>query len=222
MFLRALRIVSPEFLDEEFEHIRKIGTDLCYPPQLLDICLAKAKKKFYSIVNEPKTVNKNTLVLPFFNGFQAIRSLLKAFNVSVIFSYRTSVRDLLIKNSPKCNNNVIYHIPCMDCDSFYIGQTSKDLNVRINQHKYSVRTGQTSNALFVHLSEKSHRISWPNSSVIARCNDFRSRNLLESAIIQITSRDNCNLSPGQFAFDPLILNLFKKDLKDIISKFSVG
>ena len=110
----------------------------------------------------------------------------------------------------------------MDCSSFYIGQTSKDLNVRINQHKYSVRTGQTSNALFVHLSEKSHRINWPNSSVIARSNEFLSRNLLESAVIQLTSQDNCNLSPGQFSFDPLILNMFKKDLKDIILKFSVN
>ena len=222
MFLRALRIVSPEFLDAEFARVRRIGTDLCYPPYILDICFDKAKKKFYSITNEPKVVNKNTLVLPYFNGFQAIKSLLKTFNVSVIFSYRNSVRDLLIKNSPKCNNNIIYHIPCMDCPSFYIGQTSKDLNVRINQHKYSVRTGQTSNALFVHLSEKAHRINWPNSSIIARCNEFRSRNLLESAIIQITSKDNCNLSPGQFSLDPLIINMFKKDLKDIISKFSAN
>ena len=222
MFLRALRIVSPEFMDEEFARIRKIGTDLCYPPHILDICLDKAKKKFYSITTEPKTVNKNTLVLPFFSGFQAIKSLLKTFNVSVIFSYRSSVRDLLIKNSPKCNSNIIYRIPCMDCSSFYIGQTSKDLNVRINQHKYSVRTGQTSNALFVHLSEKSHRINWTNSSVIARCNEFRSRNILESAIIQITSQDNCNISLGQFSLDPLLINMFKKDLKDIISKFSVN
>ena len=126
------------------------------------------------------------------------------------------------RRKKKCNNNIIYHIPCMDCCSFYIGQTSKDLKVRINQHKYSVRTGQTSNALFVHLSEQSHRINWSQSTVIARCNDFRSRNILESAIIQITSEENCNLSPGQFSLDPLILNSFKKDLKEIISKVSVN
>ena len=223
MFLRALRIVSPEFLDQEFANIRKIGTDLCYPSYIMDKCLDKAKKKFYSTSNDnSRTVTKNTLVLPYFSGFESIKSLLKPFNVSLIFSYRNSVRDLLIKNSPKCNNNIIYHIPCMDCCSFYIGQTSKELKVRINQHKYSVRTGQTSNALFVHLSEKSHRINWSHSSVIARCNDFRSRNILESAIIQITSEHNCNLSPGQFSLDPLIISSFKKDLKEVISKLSVN
>ena len=29
--------------------------------------------------------------------------------------------------------------PCMDCDSFYIGQTSKELSVRVNHHQYCVK-----------------------------------------------------------------------------------
>ena len=217
MFLRALHIVSPQYLDQEIEYIRKIGTDLCYPSYLLDICYNKAHKKFYSERNREKETPKNILSLPYFSGFETIKSLLKSFNVNLVFSYNSTLKGMLIKNGPKESNNIIYKIPCLDCSSFYIGQSSKDLEVRIKQHKYSVKTGQTSNAIFIHLSEKSHRINWAESSVIARSKDFFSRNLLESAIIQLTSSCNFNLSPGIYYLDPGIRKMFERDLKDKIT-----
>ena len=220
MFLRALRIVSPEFLEEEIEFIRKIGIDLCYPSYIMDSCLDKAKKKFYNTENEVRPKPKNILCLPYYKGFEMVKELFKTFDVGVIFSYKNTLKNILIKNSPQQHDNVIYNIPCMDCAAFYIGQTSKGLGKRLVQHKYSVRTGQCSNALFIHLSENNHRINWNNSNVIAKCNDFRSRNLLESALIQITSGSNFNLSPGIVSLDPCLISMFKRDLKDIISKFT--
>ena len=83
MFLRALRIVSPQYLDQEIAYIRKIGTDLCYPSYILDICYNKAHKKFYSVSNMEKEAPKNVLSLPYFSGFETIKPLLKSFNVKV-------------------------------------------------------------------------------------------------------------------------------------------
>ena len=79
--------------------------------------------------------------------------LFKLFYVKVVFSYENTVKKILIKNSPSNDNSVVYRIPCKTCNSFYIGHTGKDLKSRIAQHKYSVRSGQQSNALFTHVSK---------------------------------------------------------------------
>lgn len=92
----------------------------------------------------------------------------------------------------------------MDCDLSYLDQTSKELNTRINKRKYSVRTGQTNNALFLHLSKKSHRIHWMHSQILSRCNETISWNLLESVLILLPWQNNSNVSQGLFSFDPVI------------------
>lgn len=38
MYLRALRIVSPEYFDNEIETIYNIGISLKYPKEFLDDC----------------------------------------------------------------------------------------------------------------------------------------------------------------------------------------
>ncbi|KAF7676601.1 hypothetical protein TCON_2684, partial [Astathelohania contejeani] len=103
-----------------------------------------------------------------------------------------------------------------DCDSYYIGQTSKDLKFRISQHKYSVRSGQISNALFIHLSEKSHQIDWDGSSSITNCKSILDRNIIESALIQITKPSNLNISTGLYNLDPFLIDLLKRDLSKLI------
>ena len=151
MFLRALCIVSLEILDKEIEFIRKIGPDLGYSLHILDICHDEANRKFYREDHKIKSVSKNSFCLPYFVGFENVRSLLKSFNVNLIFSCNY-FKGLADKKTAKQNCNIIYNIPCMDYDSFYIGQTSKELSFRINQNKYCVRMGQISSGLFVHLS----------------------------------------------------------------------
>ena len=49
MFLRALRVSCPEFLDQELDKIREIAGNLKYPNSFIDNAFNKAKKNFYSI-----------------------------------------------------------------------------------------------------------------------------------------------------------------------------
>ncbi|XP_069941993.1 uncharacterized protein [Cherax quadricarinatus] len=48
MFLRALRICSPEFIDEEISKIYKIGNDLKYPRNVIDKSFKVARNTFYN------------------------------------------------------------------------------------------------------------------------------------------------------------------------------
>lgn len=127
---------------------------------------------------------------------------------------------MLRKYSLRKDSNIVCKVPSMDCDLFYLGQTSKELNTRLKQHKYSVRTGQTNNVLFLYLSEKSHRINWTQSNVILGSNETISRNSLVSTMIQLTWGKNLNLRQGLFPFDPVIKHMFLKDLKDRIQRIT--
>ena len=82
MFLRALSICSPEYVDLEFKKIFDIGSSLKYPKFLIDTALRKARKTFYSLERTIVT-RKNVLVLPFDLSFIDIPRILKCFNVHV-------------------------------------------------------------------------------------------------------------------------------------------
>ena len=51
MFLRALRVCCPEFLEAELKNIRNISSVLKYPSHFIDKALDKAKKSFYGVVS---------------------------------------------------------------------------------------------------------------------------------------------------------------------------
>ena len=206
MFLRAFRICCPEFVDREFLKIYDVGTKLKYPKFLIDKSLQTAKKVFYSNECRGTFNNENILALPFNLNFTYIQKLLKTFKINVIFKNSGTLKSLLINNSPKQNYGCIYTIPCNGCDMRYLGQTGKILDCRIKQHKYAVRTGQISNALFIHMNNNNHIIDWKSSSEIVICNNIIKRNIIESAFIKYFNHQLLNLSLGLFKLDCYLVN----------------
>ena len=211
MFLRALRVVSPEYMDLEFSNIFEIGHKLCYPYPFLQNCLSSAKKTFYQTVPTLPFNSNNNLVLPFSLCFSDLPHLLNNFNISVAFKYETTIKNLLVRNN--CNSlggGGVYSVECSGCLSKYYGQTGKQLSVRINQHKYNVRRGEDNSAFFVHMSDKNHLINWNSAKFIYRSNDPIKRNIIECAFI--SQCDNFNLSPGLYKIDALIKSLIHKEI----------
>ena len=209
MFLRAYRVCSPEFLDSEIENIFKISEKLRYPKYFVDRALEKAKKTFYTVTERKEFDHRNLLVLPYCSSFTKVPEFCKTFNINVVFRFSNTIKRTLIKNSPKDSLGIIYKIPCLDCNHFYIGQTGKGLSTRRKQHEYSVRSGQTSNALFLHRNNFNHRINWNGSEVLIYCNNITKRNIIESVLIKSSSH-LMNISQGMYKLDPFIVeSIFK-------------
>ena len=205
MFLRALRVCSPEFLQEEFVNIFNISEKLKYPRHFIERALTKAQKTFYSnSVREPFN-NQNLLVLPYNKCLENVPKFCKNFNIKVIFRYSNTLKSLLIRNSPRVSHGCIYRVPCMNCNCFYIGQSGKGLETRIKQHKYSVRMGQMSNALFLHVNDFNHRVDWDGSEVILYCDNIVKRNVIESALIKSYNGDLLNISQGIYKLDSFVV-----------------
>ena len=215
MFLRALRICSPEFLDLEFQHIFDIGQRLKYPLHFIEKSLAQAKKSFYRTAPSPAYNLRNMLVLPYNENFTHIPKLLKLFNVSVVFGHNSTVKNILIKNAPRKSMGCVYKIPCKSCDKSYIGQTGKELKIREKQHKSDILKGKETNAIFLHVRDFLHNIDWDNASQLVRCNSFVGRNLIESSFIKQSYDLNMNTSLGMYKLDPFIINFICKEFKFI-------
>ena len=73
------------------------------------------------------------LCLPYHENFANLVNILKRIDITVTFKLTKTIKNVLIKNSPEDNNN-IYSIQCNICNIPYIGQTTKGIDQRVNQH----------------------------------------------------------------------------------------
>jgi hypothetical protein len=62
--------------------------------------------------------------------------------------------------------NVIYGIPCRECEAIYKGETSQPLKKRIWQHKNCVRNTDEHSAIFKHVQKTGHEIEWDSTRII--------------------------------------------------------
>ena len=147
---------------------------------------------------------KVALVLPYSDLLKNVPRFCKNFNVNVVFRFSNTLKTILIKNSPKVSQGCIYKIPCKNCNCIYIGQSGKGLATRIKQHRYSVRIGQMSNALFLHVNDFNHAINWDGADVLLYCNNITKRNIIESSLIK-HHNDLINVSQGVYKLDAFVV-----------------
>ena len=74
----------------------------------------------------------------------------------------TTLRHLLtnVKDKDEPNNiqGTIYKIECSDCQASYIGETGRNLNTRLTEHKRAPRNGDVNNHISEHHRQTNHRI----------------------------------------------------------------
>jgi hypothetical protein len=78
----------------------------------------------------------------------------------------------------------VYVIPCKGCPSRYVGQTGRNLDVRIREHKNCVRTANENSAVFRHIQNKDHEIDWTSAKFVYNQNSKKKRLIVESTLIK--------------------------------------
>ena len=194
LFLRALRICDDEFLDDEFFHIRSSLSNLAYPKHILDKALRNAKWSFSN--SEPKTYEydrKNSVCVPFVPSLKCKSN----FSKNVMFKYNNKLCNSF-SNVKKVSNFTggVYKIPCHDCNKFYIGETGRNFNVRLKEHKRDIVNGKLASGVADHSRKHGHSFDFINSHLIFNCNDLLKRRIVESAIIKHNYKNVTNLNEG--------------------------
>ena len=211
MFLRTLNIVSPEFFDKEINNIYEIGYKHKYDKIFLDKCFSSAKKTFYNTKKDTKKDLCNTLVLPFYEKFVNMPNLCRKLNLNVVFSYKNKNSNILIRNTPNFNNKgVVYKINCNSCQKYYIGNTGRDLEQRVKEHKQAIVSKNTNNALFLHYLDTGHNFNFNEVDIVSKCSHYKKRNLIESYFINNSWEENINIHPGSVKIDGISKAILQK------------
>ena len=125
-------------------------------------------------MNNRSIHNRNFLTLPFYHKFISAKNLFdRSFGdnngdnkgVTLTFKYKNTIRSQVVSNTDRSNigNIGVYLIPCKDCSSRYVGETGRNLEVRIEEHKRACRIGLENSVVARHALDASHRIDWNNS-----------------------------------------------------------
>lgn len=164
------------------------------------------KKSFYQPkVDKTKKSYSQSIVVPYNPCLNNIKNLLnKKEDINLAFNYPNKIYNYIVNVNLKSKTESnqypgVYQIPCLDCDSSYFGQTGRNLDTRVLEHRRSVRYGQDNNALFVHINNTGHRIDWDNADMIIKSNCSFKRKLIES--FYINTEKNFNISTGQWNTD---------------------
>jgi hypothetical protein len=91
-----------------------------------------------------------------------------------IFTTHKDQTDLLDKH------NVIYQIPCKDCEKVYIGETSKTVKSRITEHKNAIKREDSRSLPAAHVINNDHSFDWTKTTVLSHANTREARELKEA------------------------------------------
>lgn len=228
MFLRALNVVSPRYLDEEIDLIYRVGYKHQFDKLFLDRCYKLAKDTFYrtrnDFTNNDTTTDNfnNVLSLPYFENFKLIKTLLRNLNIKVVFKSNQTIKHILTKNSENRYNGGIYEIACMQCEKVYIGQSGRSLAIRSKEHRKAVQTADENNSIFLHVKNCNHAINFEGSKLIFNCNNYHKRNYIESCLIKFNKNKLMNIHEGMYKIDDITNKLVSPGLSTKLTNHKPG
>ena len=138
---------------------------------------------------ETTETNKNptsvtTATIPYIKGTsETIARILQPYNIRVA-------------HKPITTNNrqgAVYKIKCSDCQASYIGETGRNLNTRLTEHKRATRNGDVNNHISEHHRLTNHKIDWDSSECLTYSTNYFQRLTLESwyTNLEQTSINRC-------------------------------
>ncbi|XP_060537265.1 uncharacterized protein LOC132708734 [Cylas formicarius] len=83
------------------------------------------------------------------------------------------------KDEVQKNSEVIYSIPCNQCDQVYIGQTSRVLKDRITSHKSDCRLNKNTCSLATHSNQMDHDVNFVETKILHKESNYNKRAILE-------------------------------------------
>ena len=150
--------------------------------------------------NEEDTQQK-LLILPYLrNTSEQIQRCCERLGIRAVFKSSGTLRQTLTRvktaRPEMKKKEVIYEVPCMDCEKSYIGETGRSLQKRLTEHKGAVRRGDSKNGIAVHVQKHDHRVNWEAAKVIDQEQRYWPRRIREALHIAKKEGLSTNLDCG--------------------------
>jgi hypothetical protein len=242
MFRRALRYCTNDtLLNKELNTIFSILKNQNYPIHLINKALKRAKNPNPAPAQTEKP--STTMVIPYIkNKSETIRAISKkTAKIRTAFSSSTTLAHQLSRsNRPKTTptlKDVIYQVPCKDCNAVYIGQTKRQVQKRFTEHQRAIKKPKNKKELALlendknysrialHAKKENHKFDWENACVVLFEKNRLKRTALETMTMEMRKKKSNTLvlSHSSLLLDPLwIKHLSSKEAEHLLSpKFKV-
>ena len=186
-FLRAMRICSEEYLEDECEHIRQSFLNLKYPRAFIVDCYNKAKRiKARVRTHQEEKPKEQIIVVPRSQHSEVISRSIRRTGIRMVEKSGEKIGQLVAapKTQNKSSNSLVYKIPCKGCNLSYYGETSRGLKKRITEHKRDFRNHKQNNSLVKHLETCPHLPDWEHAEILKDELSKIGRKTLESSLIE--------------------------------------
>lgn len=205
-FLRAFRVCSKEFLEEEIRHIFHTFERLKYPKGFIIRMKKKAEEIRERSADERRRKRQerskrgNYISIPNSKHAETIANSLRASGSNIAIVTGRRVEHLTKKrNTKQLTDSVVYKIPCSGpCQKAYIGETGRGLATRLKEHKRDVKNFDTKNALVPHMEECENLPNWSEAVIIQQGMSKSVRKAMEAAHILLD--DTINVKSGFFTW----------------------
>eukprot|EP00061_Rhincodon_typus_P005981 g26136.t1 len=76
--------------------------------------------------------------------------------------------------------NVIYKIPCKDCNKHYTGQTGRELATRIHEHQLATKRHDQYSLVSIHTDQENHQFDWDKIRILGQARQRQAQEFLEA------------------------------------------
>ena len=151
----------PIFHTKNFNLVINILHENCYPIEFVfGILRQRLKTLMFGNLNNVTHMDNDNLQQKNFFTFPYIPTISEKFksitkNQNIIVSYYSlSKLNQYIKThkdpiAHSAHNNVVYKINCKDCDASYVGQTGRQLQTRISEHKNHIKKNTQNRSVII-------------------------------------------------------------------------
>ena len=198
----------------EMNFVKSSLRKLAYPERILNIAVFKARRTYFQSTKNERSKCKQRVVVPYVPCLETFKTHLRKFDTNLVFRHSNKLKSQLNNNKPPSTTpSGVYKIDCKSCDKCYIGETGRDLNIRIKEHKYDVKKSKPESGIANHHIETGHKFNFSNARIVYPCNNKKNMLIVESSLIWYFTRQDraVNLNYG-FAPQNMLLSYYINNL----------
>ena len=216
LFHRIYKLCSPEYIDDELKIAEQILKKNNFPFKIINQEKWKISRKF-SIVEPTGTQNNPTsdeptikyVSTPYIQGTsERIQHLLKPFNITLSHKPTMTIKSQIIQLKDQIptmlQTCIVYKLPCDTCTKNYIGETGRNLHVRMTEHQRDIRNQKPNSQVYQHHAETGHSFKFEDVEIIHKCQNTFTRRVLESYHTHIEPNSINRAYDVNQAFIPLV------------------
>ena len=191
---RMLNLSDDMFKDENMLKFRLIARQNGYPLKLVNAIIHESVDRRHVVNSSNKHDGSHFYRFPFIKNLSVkIRNIVKSVGINLVFYSVTKVSSLFSALKQKLHkldvSHVVYKVPCLECDKYYIGTTKNKLSARIKQHIADCRLSRAHipnrTALSSHHFATGHAFDFESVQILDRESNTKKRYFSESLNIKI-------------------------------------